>query len=371
MSTRNILMFACCALALVVCAEPDAATGEAPPLYRVKENGYALLTKDTMKQIIASEVAVRKKLAEPRYFTDVQNDLPDLLRALTSDPFDGRPVGIDKTMPDAVQKDVWGVWQAYEAYMLRVKMRKELADLLSTYNSRGLFRYTARVDRAKRFYKSDRMKKLLHDLKMFNYSFKRLCTSVMKEYEGGATFGQRFPDRVSLDTLFNVASEFGAYMSEKGQPKSSFWNSLEVLMRYNARMCDDELKKMKEASKELSKWATQFMDIRQNAVNAATFYKESVGDIKEIMELDERIVDCLTLALCELDATIKVFEDTGTPEYELRSGLPLAWVISTQDAGNRREGPDYKKIVWEAYSYLQNRYDKISEKKYGRPIPVK
>ena len=102
---------------------PRRARGRA-----IKENGYAVLTEAVLQKAISRDYEIRKKLAEPRYYKDVQGNFKDLLRDLYPDPFDGRLVATDKSLPDQDQKELWDIWKAYEAYMRRCEMRKEGPD---------------------------------------------------------------------------------------------------------------------------------------------------------------------------------------------------------------------------------------------------
>lgn len=99
---------------------PRRARGRA-----IKENGYAVLTEAVLQKAISRDYEIRKKLAEPRYYKDVQGNFKDLLRDLYADPFDGRLVATDKSLPDQDQKELWDIWKAYEAYMRRCEMCKE------------------------------------------------------------------------------------------------------------------------------------------------------------------------------------------------------------------------------------------------------
>ena len=368
MQIKTFLACACGALSLSLLAAP--APEEAPVL-TVKENGYAVLTEAVLQKAIARDYEIRKKLAEPRYYKDVQGNFKDLLRDLYRDPFDGRRVATDKSLPDQEQKELWDIWKAYEAYMRRCEMRQVMGSLLSFYDGNSMFRYAARVERAKDFYKSDRMKTLLHDMKVFNAYFTQLDSTVKRAYEGGENFSQPSQRRVTLSHLFNAETYLGSYVNEYGTPKSAFWNSLAVLMRYNARMCDDELGKMKICSGELGKKLAQVMDARQKAVQTASFYENGWPALAGIVELDERIIDCILLAQSELNATVKKFEDTGSPEFALRSGLEMARVFSATGVDtDRKEGPDYHALVLKGYFYLKETYDKLSRKRHGVPIPL-
>ena len=368
MQIKRSLVCACGALALSLLAAPAP---ESAPVLTVKENGYAVLTEAVLQKAISRDYEIRKKLAEPRYFKDVQGNFKDLLRDLYADPFDGRLVATDKSLPDQDQKELWDIWKAYEAYMRRCEMRQVMGSLLSFYDGNSMFRYAARVERAKDFYRSDRMKKLLHDMKMFNADFTRLDSKVKRDYEGGYCFGFTNQRRVTLSHLFNSETYLGSYINEYGTPKSSFWNSLAVLMRYNARMCDDELRKMKICSEELGRKLSMVMDARQKAVKTASFYENGWPALAGIVELDERIIDCILLAQSELNASIRKFEDTGTPEFALRSGVEMARVFSaTGVATDRKTGPDYHGLVLKGYFYLKDAYNKLSLKRNGTPIPV-
>ena len=368
MQIKTFLACAFGALSTVLVAAPAP---EDAPVLTVKENGYAVLTEAVLQKAIARDFEIRKKLAEPRYFKDVQGNFKDLLRDLYADPFDGRLVATDKSLPDQEQKELWDIWKAYEAYMRRCDMRKVMGSLLGFYDGSSMFRYAARVERAKDFYKSDRMKKLLHDMKMFNADYTRLDSKVKKEYEGGERFGFTSQRRVTLSHLFNASTYLGSYINEYGTPKSAFWNSLAVLMRYNARMCDDELRKMKISSEELGKKLAMVMDARAKAVKTASFYENGWPALSGIVELDERIIDCILLAQSELNAAIKKFEDTGTDEFALRSGVEMARVFATTGVDtDRKEGPDYHALVLKGYFYLKGEYDRLSRKRHGVPIPL-
>ena len=88
---------------------PRRARGRA-----IKENGYAVLTEAVLQKAISRDYEIRKKLAEPRYYKDVRGNFKDLLRDLYADPFDGRLVATDKSLPDQDQKELWDIWKAYE-----------------------------------------------------------------------------------------------------------------------------------------------------------------------------------------------------------------------------------------------------------------
>ena len=255
--------------------------------------------------------------------------------------------------------------------MRRCEMRKTMGSLLSFYDGRSMFRYTARVERAQDFYKSDRMKKLLHDMKMFDSIFHQLDKSVARRYEEGETFGKRYQSRVTLSDLFDGETLFGAYVSADGTPNSGFWNSLTVLMRYNARMCDDELTKMKAASDEVNTKIEHVMDAHKKAISTASFYKNGFPALAGIVELDERIIDCVTVAVCDLTGTIKKFEDTSTDAFNLRSGLPCARVFAATGVDtDRKEGPNYRRLVMLSYHHLRDKFDALSEKRHGKRIPL-
>ena len=368
MQIKTLLACACGALSLGLLAAPAP---EDAPVLTVKENGYAVLTEAVLQKALARDFDIRKKLADPRYYKDVQGNFKDLLRELYRDPFDGRLVATDKSLPDQEQKELWDIWKAYEAYMRRCEMRQVMGSLLSFYDGNSMFRYAARVERAQDFYKSDRMKKLLHDMKMFNADFMRLDSSVKRAYESGENFSQSSQRRVTLSHLFNAETYLGSYISEYGTPKSSFWNSLAVLMRYNERMCDGELKKMKICSEELGRKLSMVMDARQKAVKTASFYENGWPALAGIVELDERIIDCILLAQSELNASIKRFEDTGSTEFALRSGLEMPRVFAaTGLETDRALGPDYHALVLKGYFYLKDQYDKLSMKRHGVPIPL-
>ena len=367
----QIKTFIACACGAFVLSLGAAPAPEERPVLTVKDNGYAVLTEAVLQKAIARDYEIRKKLAEPRYFTDVQGNFKDLLRDLYADPFEGRLVATDKSLSEQDQKELWDIWKAYEAYMRRCEMRVIMASLLSFYEAQSMFRYTARVARAKDFYKSDRMKKLLHDMKMFNADFTRLDSSVKRAYERGENFSQPSQRRVTLSHLFNAETFLGSYVDEYGKPKSSFWNSLAVLMRYNERVCDGELRTMKICSGELGKKLAATIDAREKAVKTASFYENGWPALAGIVELDERIIDCMLLAQSELNATIAKFEETGTPEFALRSGLEMARVFSvTGESTDRKEGPDYHGLVLKGYFYLKNEYDKLSRQRHGVPIPL-
>ena len=371
MTIKMFLACACGALTLSFFAAP-APEDEKGPLYTVKENGYVLLTESVIQKVIAKDFELRRKLADPRYYKDVQGNFKDLLRELYADPFDGRLVATNKSLPEQEQAELWDIWKAYEAYMRRCEMRKALASLLSFYDGRSMFRYTARVERAQDFYKSDRMKKLLHDMKMFDSTFHQLDKSVARRYEEGETFGKRYQSRVTLSDLFDGETIFGTYVSAEGTPKSSFWNSLIVLMRYNARMCDDELKKMKAASDEVNIKIEHVMDAHQKAISAASFYKNGYPALAGIVELDERIIDCVTAAVCDLTGTIKKFEDTSTDAFNLRSGLPCARVFAATGVDtDRKEGPDYCELVTSAYDYLRKKFGGMCVRRHEKRMELK
>ena len=367
----QIKTFIACACGAFVLSLGAAPAPEERPVLTVKDNGYAVLTEAVLQKAIARDFEIRKKLSDPRYYKDVQGDFKDLLRELYRDPFDGRLVATDKSLPEQDQKELWDIWKAYEAYMRRCEMRQVMGSLLSFYDGNSMFRYAARVERARDFYKSDRMKKLLHDMKLFNADFKRLDTSVKKSYEEGYSFGLMYQRRVTLSRLFNAETFLGSYVNEYGTPKTAFWNSLSVLMRYNERMCDDELKKMKAAAEELDKKICLALDARLKAVKSASFYENGWTALAGIDELDQRIIDCVTAAMHDLNAAIKKFEDTGSPEFALRSGLELPWVFMATGADtNQKLGPDYHALVLKGYFYLKDQYDKLSMKRHGVPIPL-
>ena len=371
MSIKMLLAGVCGALSLSLLAAP-AQKDEKDSLYTVREDGHAVLTQSVIQKIIAKDFEIRKKLAEPRYYKDVQSSFKDLLRDLYADPFDGRQVATDKSLPDAEQAELWDIWKAYEAYMRRCDMRKVMGGLLGFYDGSSMFRYAARVERAQDFYKSDRMKKLLNDLKMFDSTFHQLDKTVARQYEEGGKFGKLYQSQVTLSDLFDAETLFGAYVAADGTPKSGFWNSLTVLMRYNARMCDDELKKMKAASAEVGKKLAQVMDARQKAVASASFYKNGYPALAGIVELDERIVDCMSAAMYDLNGAIKKFEDTSSDEFNLRSGLPCARVFAATGADtDRTEGPNYRRLVTLAYHHLLDKFDALSEKRNGKRIALK
>ena len=73
-----------------------------------------MLTEAVLQKAISRDYEIRKKLAEPRYYKDVQGNFKDLLRDLYADPFDGRLVATDKSLPDQDQKELWDIWKAYE-----------------------------------------------------------------------------------------------------------------------------------------------------------------------------------------------------------------------------------------------------------------
>lgn len=368
MMFKTLLACACGAFILSLGAAPAP---EELPVLTVKDNGYAVLTEAVIQKAIARDYEIRKKLAEPRYYKDVQGNFKDLLRELYRDPFDGRLVATDKSLPDQDQKELWDIWKAYEAYMRRCEMRQVMGSLLSFYDSNSMFRYAARVERAQDFYKSDRMKTLLHDMKVFNAYYTRLDSSVKRAYESGENFGLPSQRRVTLSHLFNAETYLGSYLNEYGTPKSSFANSLAVLMRYNARMCDSELRKMKICSNELGRKLSQVMDARAKAVQTASFYENGWPALAGIVELDERIIDCILLAQGELNASIKRFEDTGSTEFALRSGIEMARVFSTTgEATDQKEGPDYHALLHKGYLYLKGEYDRLSRKRHGVPIPL-
>ena len=148
MSIKMLLAGVCGALSLSLLAAP-AQKDEKDSLYTVREDGHAVLTQSVIQKIIAKDFEIRKKLAEPRYYKDVQGNFKDLLRDLYADPFDGRLVATDKSLPDQDQKELWDIWKAYEAYMRRCEMRQVMGSLLSFYDGNSMFRYAARVERAK------------------------------------------------------------------------------------------------------------------------------------------------------------------------------------------------------------------------------
>ena len=99
MTIKMFLACACGALSLSFLAAPAPKEGK-EPLYAVKENGYAVLSQSALQKIIAKDFEVRQKLADPRYYKDVQGNFKDLLRELCADPFDGRLVATDKSLPE-------------------------------------------------------------------------------------------------------------------------------------------------------------------------------------------------------------------------------------------------------------------------------
>ena len=376
MQIKNLFAFACCALALSVFSAPKPSADEKGGLpYRMNELGHALVTKDLMKDLIAKEIELRRKLAEPRYYMDVQLNLQDVLRQVVTDPFEGHPGRVDESLSQGEQDDAWCLYQVYSAYLKTGGMRNQLVSLLGSYEGHGMFRHVARVERAKDFYKSDKMRKLLQDLKLFNASFRHVDRSVLPAYAEGGKFGHASQRKVTLSELLNGESTYGQYVNESGTPRSDFWNRLTVLMRYNARMCDDELKKMKEAAAVSTALLERFANARKMAAEGARKCQSREGvyrAIAPIVELDEKIADCITLALLGFDATVKKFEDTGTDEFQLRSGLPCADVFARVDvATDRREGPDYHKLVLKSYFHLKDAFDKLSRQRNGQPIPIR
>lgn len=355
---------ACGALSLSLFAAP--APGEKLPIYNLKEDGAVLLSEAVIQKVVAKDFEVRKKLSDPRFYKDVQGTFKDLLRELTADPFDGRMVATDKSLSDEEQKELWDIWKAYEAYMRRCDMRRVMGAMLSFYEASSLFRYTARVERAEDFYKSDRMKKLLHDMKMFDATFNQLNTTIAKKYEASGSFGKTMSD------LFDSETYFGAYISAEGRPNSSFWNSLAVLRRYNARMCDDELKAMKASIAEFDKKLAETEDLRRRAVETASFYKNGYPALAGIVELDERIIDCVTLAISELSGSIKKLENRDSDAFQLRTGLPMYHVFAQVDVRtDDPEGPNFCLLVKMAYYHLLNKFNEMSKKRNGVSIPLR
>lgn len=371
MQIKTFIACACGALSLSLSLSAAPAPEDAP-VFTLKENGAVLLSEIVIQKVIARDYEVRKKLADPRYYKDVQGNFKELLRELYADPFDGRAVATDKSLPEAEQAELWDIWKAYEAYMRRCEMRSVIGSLLSAYEVNSMFQYAARVERAQDFYKSDRMKRLLHDMQLFNADFHQMNTSVFKRYEEGYRFGHLYQSDVTVSDLFDAETLFGRFILADGTPNSGFSNSLSVLMRYNARMCDAELRLMRTSSTLVGKKISAAIDARQKAIASASFYKNGWPALAGIVELDERIVDCVLLACLELEKSIKTFENRDTDEFKLRTGLPMFRVFAATGAEtDRAEGPNYRLLLRMAYVHLYNKFNDACEKRNGSRMPIK
>ncbi len=360
--------------AVPLCAAPSEEPDRSGLRYALDDNQNIVLTPVRFKEAIAKEIEVRRKFAEPGFFKGTPDNLKDIVLELYNGPFAHHPVIIDPNLPPAERAKLQAEWEAYRAYNLTPKLNIAYGGLLKAFKERcNFYWWGERLDRAKAYYYSSKTLGLLEKLKQLDKDCETMRRTFPERIKRGSTFvRKKLTWETTVDDFFNEGG-YGKFYTPVGRRfNPALSTQLYVLENYNEEYREDLLKSIQSYTGQFEKDWVEVFDLRERALKQARA-KGPTESFDALIELDERALDCASLALGEIRLTLKDFLSPESKAYDLRNGVSLSYILSHLDGArsNNPRGLNYHSVIIRGGDALWTVLNKAFLEKWEETIPVR